>query len=72
MPRSVASDLGVHYLLTYFCLAKDKYGNLVSEQGFRGECTLSWEATLSKLFLFPSEKGSTLNGNNLLHLKGAV
>ena len=33
----------------------------------RGIDTLSRETTLSKLFVFPSEQGSTLKRKNLLH-----
>ena len=37
-------------------------------KGLREMDTFSRETTLSKLFFLPSEKGSTLNGKNLLPL----
>ena len=36
--------------------------------GLNGMGTLSGEATLMKLYLFPFQKGSILKGKNLLHL----
>ena len=59
--------------ITDCCVIRERLSNLIrlSIKVYSGGLdTLSREGTLSKLFFFPSENGSTLKGKDLL-LRGA-